>query len=221
MEESPMPVQRNRQSFSFEEKVALFFLVLAGLMGVFYGIRFINGHLTEPYRFVYEGETILSSFEEEEREEEALKERDTDGDTISDYDELYLYNTSPYLSDSDSDGFSDSTELESGNDPNCPVGEDCSQPDVLTDSTDDLIGGLGVDGDYSDAALQQLLDQFGDDGTKSQDEIYDDLASLTPNQIRDLLIQSGVDEALLSQYSDAELQQLYLDVVSDAQSSDE
>ncbi|MBI5465864.1 MAG: hypothetical protein HY974_01075, partial [Candidatus Kerfeldbacteria bacterium] len=34
----------------------------------------------------------------------ALQTKDTDGDGLSDYDELYIYRTSPYLPDTDSDG---------------------------------------------------------------------------------------------------------------------
>ncbi len=37
--------------------------------------------------------------------------KDTDGDGLSDYDELYTYGTSPYLVDSDSDGVSDYDEI--------------------------------------------------------------------------------------------------------------
>ena len=39
--------------------------------------------------------------------EDDLKNKDTDKDGLSDYDELNFYKTSPYLEDSDSDGFSD------------------------------------------------------------------------------------------------------------------
>lgn len=56
----------------------------------------------------------------------ALRNLDTDNDGLSDYDELYLYNTSPYLSDSDSDTFSDQQEIDKGDDPNCPAGQDCT-----------------------------------------------------------------------------------------------
>lgn len=55
-----------------------------------------------------------------------LKQKDTDQDGLSDYDELYAYHTSPYLKDSDSDGANDADELEKSNDPNCPEGKSCS-----------------------------------------------------------------------------------------------
>jgi Bacterial TSP3 repeat len=57
--------------------------------------------------------------------EEKSKSLDTDGDGLSDWDELNVYHTSPYLADSDSDGIPDGTEIKNGTDPNCPEGKDC------------------------------------------------------------------------------------------------
>ncbi|MFH1111794.1 MAG: hypothetical protein V1712_01850 [Patescibacteria group bacterium] len=54
-----------------------------------------------------------------------LKNKDTDLDGLSDYDELYIYKTSPYLKDTDSDGYTDDTEIKTGNNPNCPTGQTC------------------------------------------------------------------------------------------------
>lgn len=46
-----------------------------------------------------------------------LKELDTDGDGINDYDEMYYYNTNPYLSDTDGDGIPDGKEVALGMNP--------------------------------------------------------------------------------------------------------
>ena len=42
---------------------------------------------------------------------ELLKNIDTDNDGLSDYDELYVYNTDPYNPDTDGDGLSDYEEI--------------------------------------------------------------------------------------------------------------
>ncbi|MFA4937523.1 MAG: hypothetical protein WC575_04565 [Patescibacteria group bacterium] len=54
-----------------------------------------------------------------------LQNQDSDKDGLSDYDELYVYKTSPYLKDTDSDGYTDDTEIASGNNPTCPAGQTC------------------------------------------------------------------------------------------------
>src|SRR3989344_8466552 len=59
-----------------------------------------------------------------EQQEQEQRTKDTDGDTLRDYDEINLYGTSPYLTDSDSDGLTDTAEVQSGTDPNCPQGQD-------------------------------------------------------------------------------------------------
>ncbi len=67
-----------------------------------------------------------------------LKSRDTDNDSLNDWDELNLYKTSPYLADSDSDSFSDKEEIDSGNDPNCPKGQNCFLGSDIEQSSNDL-----------------------------------------------------------------------------------
>lgn len=53
---------------------------------------------------------------------DALQQEDTDADTLSDFDELYIYNTSPYLADTDSDGTDDRAEIAAGTSPTCAAG---------------------------------------------------------------------------------------------------
>jgi len=97
---------------------------------------------------------------------DSLKSKDTDGDGLSDYDELYFYNTSPYLKDSDSDGYSDKDEINSDNDPNCPAGADCSgvttrvNTNTNSNQNNNLNNSL-VSGQASAQALRQTLRDAG------------------------------------------------------------
>ncbi len=54
-----------------------------------------------------------------------LKNTDTDHDGLSDYDEINIYHTNPYLKDTDGDGISDGQEVKDGTNPNCPQGQKC------------------------------------------------------------------------------------------------
>lgn len=57
--------------------------------------------------------------------EEQLNARDSDGDGVSDYDELYTYGTNPLTPDSDGDGLTDVEELNThGTDPLNPDSDD-------------------------------------------------------------------------------------------------
>ncbi|MBI3963732.1 MAG: hypothetical protein HY341_01915 [Candidatus Kerfeldbacteria bacterium] len=78
----------------------------------------------------------------------ALREQDTDRDSLSDYDELYVHDTSPYLPDSDSDGTSDADEIRNSTDPNCPEGTECRAVRDTTPSTGNgtEVGALTIDG---------------------------------------------------------------------------
>lgn len=119
--------------------------------------------------------------------DEDLKKIDTDQDGISDYDELSIYGTSPYLADSDSDSFDDKTEIDSGNDPNCPKGQNCFTADVPA---------------TTGAASSDKTDLTA-------------LANATPDQIRKALVATGAFTAAdLANVSDADLLKIYQDALS-------
>lgn len=60
-----------------------------------------------------------------ERNQQLAANKDTDGDGLTDDDELRTFRTSPYLPDSDSDTVQDGEEVRRGTDPNCPPERDC------------------------------------------------------------------------------------------------
>lgn len=59
-------------------------------------------------------------------QDQLLKTKDTDSDSLSDYDELNIYRTSAYLNDTDSDGITDNLEIQQGADPLCAKGSTCT-----------------------------------------------------------------------------------------------
>jgi len=149
---------------------------------------------------------------------EALKNKDTDGDGLSDYDEIYIYHTSPYIKDSDSDGIPDGTEVKNGTDPNCPQGQDCGTPAPVNAPSSDTASGQGP----SDAAtLNDMMNAYtsgADGGTNAPALAPDTNTGTIPTadvtdaaQIRALLKEQGLTDDVLNSLDDQTLVQMYND----------
>ncbi len=162
---------------------------------------------------LYTGEEFLTSTDREARALEESKSKDTDGDGLVDYDELYVYRTSPYLTDSDSDGFSDQSEVFSGNNPNCPTGTDCSTgiadaEEVKTSSNvaAGLVSGLDVGGIMASGEIEFT----------NPEDVENFFKQATIDQIRAALIESGMDPAELAEIDDKTLEEFFYTVVDQA-----
>lgn len=88
---------------------------------------------------------------------------DTDGDEVADWEELNIYGTSPYLVDTDGDGFNDKQEIESKTNPNCPEGKECIGS-MTTDQVpvDNSRTATSTVPDVGQDQLQLLKQAFGD-----------------------------------------------------------
>lgn len=132
-----------------------------------------------------------------------LRERDTDGDGLNDWDELNRYGTSPYLKDSDGDSYSDKTEIDSKNDPNCPRGQNCR---------------VGAFTPPATTSPQSFFSELLPPAPEAQATPPPDLANMTPQQLRDLLLKTGeVTKEQLDQIDDAALMQMYRETLSQQQ----
>lgn len=129
----------------------------------------------------------------------ALKTKDTDGDGLSDYDELYVYKTSPYLTDTDSDGIPDNKEIQTGTDPNCPEGKTCDG------STQDLSN------TNTDVPVFNAAPPPGSVTPLSSTDIEAQLRQAVPvDKLRQLLVtQGGLTQAQVDQLDDATINQIY------------
>lgn len=195
---------RQRHELSSEQKVGFLLLMILGVGGLVLGFRSMRSSLYRPFEeqvMEYAGQDFLTSSEAEEKQKEEQKSIDTDGDTLSDYDELYVFKTSPYLPDTDSDGYSDEVEVFSSNDPNCPMGSDCTAISVEVAGDDEvdtaqMLEGVGVDGEQVESL-------------QTQEEIMAYFMSMTPDQIREMLLEAGVTQEEIDALSDEEIQSLF------------
>src|SRR3989338_6195270 len=113
-----------------KEKVEFILLGILALVFLILGFRSVKSRLKAP--FSLNQKNIIQNAD---LSLEALKTKDTDHDSLSDYDEQFLYNTSPYIADTDSDGSSDALEVASGADPNCPKNMLCRTEEFQTSSS--------------------------------------------------------------------------------------
>ncbi len=166
-------------------------LLFVGIAGAALGSWYMRDQVM--HAFQSDAAPFKTSEEIEQDRVATLKDKDTDADGISDYDESFVFKTSPYLDDSDSDGLGDKQELASGKNPNCPEGRDCG---VLVAGTGSATttAGSDVEAQY----IEQLLNP-------------------TPEQVRQFLRDAGVKEEEIQGIDDATLMQMYKASLLEAQ----
>lgn len=169
-----------------EQKAAFGLLIVLGISGLILGSVYFKNRVHLSLAVIKNVNRFALS---EDGSAMSLQAKDTDQDGLSDYDELYFYNTSPYIEDTDSDGELDKEEIDKGEDPNCPKGEIC--------------GG---------ALRQEIKTSFG--SIKPPDELeienpLDAIRDLDASQLRSLLRESGMTPDMLDQISDQELESMY------------
>jgi len=265
--------QGRENNWSGKKSLGLGVFVIVGIAIVGFGLWQFNYRIKAPFLGKATGLKNFKSLDQKEMEAMIEKQKkDTDNDGLTDFDEEYVYKTSAYLDDSDSDGFTDKMEIDSGNDPNCPAGQSCGVAIAVGDDSDSSSGEIVLpsadtflDGNATPEMVREALRQSGaseemlaslddqalmaaygevvketgsasavknlktetgdeadktvpvdtippEEGGATPSEV--DLASLTPAQIRELLLQSGMDEATLNSVDDETL----LDVLEEAMS---
>lgn len=174
------PEQKRR-----ERRVAWLFFGLGITALILGGFQFRN-NLKQP--FTSAGIARLQNqVQPQDTELLALQAKDADKDGLSDYEELYSYNTSPYIADSDSDGQTDKQEVDSNTDPNCPSGQTC-----------------GVVSTTNSAAANANTNTAPVSGS----------SSVTAAQLRQALLAAGVSQAEVDAVDDATLLANYQSVVA-------
>lgn len=212
-------LKQQGQELTKEQKVAFVLLVFLGLAGLVLGYFSFGANIRRPFDIQLAKsaaeEPYLTLTEREEQEKEEQKTRDTDSDGLTDYDELYVFRTSPYITDTDSDGFDDKTEVYAGNNPNCPEGKTCSgtsDTSGTSSAASDLLGSL------SDSPFARDLTQYD---FQSEADIQAFVKSITVDEIRTALANAGVSQEQLDTITDEQLQALFEQTLSSASESGE
>lgn len=200
-------LEKNEPSPSFfkslpkPQRAAFLFLSALSLGVLVLWVWQFNSRLTSPF-------SIPGSNKAEELNTEdfiaAISNMDSDGDGLTDNEEVNLYNTSPYLEDSDSDGISDREEIENGTNPNCAPGQQCNVQDVpaLTTTASNTAA-------VSTETAAVVVDSGNSDSLQAMMAGQADAA-----QLRALLLDSGADADMLQQLSDEELLKTYQEMLA-------
>jgi len=191
--------KRVRRALTVEQKVAFVLLVFLGFGGIILGFLSFGTNIRRPFDIQianYTGERFLSGSQKDAEEEKAQKGRDSDSDGINDYDELFVFKTSPYIADTDSDGIDDKTEIYGGTDPNCPKGKKCFN---TTDTS--VFEGNNI------KTTQSNFEPFGKEDKLLLEQL---VKSVDPMEIRQELLRRGLTSEDLVDVSDSDLQQLLI-----------
>jgi len=204
------------------QKHILLLVAVIGLATAALGILSLRKNIFTP--FMRTGPLMsFKSDEEIERERtEAQKRADTDKDGLNDYDELYVFRTSPFLEDSDSDGANDGVEVGQGADPNCPQGRICGyvRPDTsggaAGSAPSTAPGAAAGQPATAEAALGQLLfETFGDITQMTPEQITAKVRELPEDQLRDFLVKMGLPADQVKEADAASLRQLLEETFKD------
>lgn len=117
---------------------------------------------------------------------------DSDGDTLTDYEEINTYKTSPYLEDTDSDAINDNEEIAKSSNPNCPTGQTCNilESEVVPNNP-------------------VTTTEIGETPNPSLNEKISDPSQVTPDILRQVLLESGYDKETLDKISDEDILKSY------------
>lgn len=110
--------------------------------------------------------------------------KDTDKDGLSDYDEKYVYGTSPYLSDTDSDGVSDYEEILAGQAPLCAGG-------TCQENLNESVNSTSISTDLLDSGPSALI---------------------SLEELKSNLIEAGYPAEEVNKLSEADLNLIYAEV---------
>jgi len=188
-----------------KEKLGFIGLVILTVGVIYLGFNQVKNSINSPSAIFALKYTAVNSNTDnsQEKTNEELKKKDTDRDGLNDYEELYIYHSSPYLSDSDSDGSLDKEEVDSEGDPNCPKGQTC--------------GGIREISNPTAAGYATTTVELPPSFVPSSDQVL--LQSMFGNQpepkaLRDFLIKQGMDKKSLDSFSDEELINYYKEIIS-------
>jgi len=185
-----------KNKLSREQKVGFTLLLIFAIVAVGLGLVHIRNTMYQPFKL---GSGVPTDVSSDVNGVETLAYRDTDQDGLSDFEELYVYHTSPYLADTDSDGIPDGVEVKGNTNPICPQGKICTSQVVSSDSSGVTSGTLS----YKDLTFATDYD-FTQEARTAQQAFFSQLQN-DPAAVRKLLVSQGMTAEEVNAVSDADI----------------
>jgi hypothetical protein len=191
------------RQFSREQQVSVVVIFVCGFLAFGLSVYRLRLNVTAPFlvdkREIGNAKDIIGPTPAEE--EAAQKRIDTDGDTLSDWDEVHVFQTNPNLRDTCGDGMPDSVRLAIGRGAGCSVGNEIRIEEGVNVQATAPLTIPGISNGFASTSLSApVVSQ--DIGTTETALPRD------PALIRQAL-QNKVDQAKLDALSDNELLSLY------------
>ena len=181
-----MPAGKLVAGLSREQKTGFVLLSVFAILAVSLGILQIRNTMYKPFALSNKVPPLANSIVNDIN---TLRYRDTDKDSLNDFDELYVYGTSPYLADTDSDGAKDNDEIKKGTSPLCSA------------STNMCVGASSG----TAIASNSTNTMFGTITAPTNTPVDLEKALQDPKKVREMLIAAGMDKTLLDKISDTDL----------------
>ncbi|KPJ86086.1 hypothetical protein AMJ57_00325 [Parcubacteria bacterium SG8_24] len=215
-------------AYKRHQGIVLAVVLLIGAVTLVFAFLRVKRNIYEPLE--RDPSYVFKTLDEQEAERlAALRAADTDQDGLNDYDELYIFRTSPFLEDSDSDTIPDGIEVAQGQDPNCPRGKTCRQTGSSQPATG-CVGALCSVGTSSASipsdtgSLAQahpifaaIETYFGDLETLTPDSMVERLEEMPSDELRSFLITLGFPKQELDKASDEVLRAMLRETLVELQ----
>ncbi len=197
--------------FSKNRRVGVIALIILAIVVIVFWILQAKSNIYSP--FTFQGERPAESVQSGNGtcrgpnclSDEELRVSDTDNDGLTDWEELNLYLTSPYLEDTDSDGLWDKIEVDQKSNPNCPQGQDCNGETISEGDMDEVLERVKIEVGLLDGQVEEEV---------LRDALIGDLDVLA---LKELLIESGLDIKIIETFSDEQLLQIYNNTLEDTE----
>lgn len=206
--------------FNKHHKTAFILLGCAAILVVILWVVQLRKNIVNPLYGGVDPNALKTQTAVTTNTDDQLRAKDTDGDGLSDWDELNIYKTSPYLPDSDSDGVADREEILKGADPNCPTGQTCSTattedttPSLTNPAFSNILNG-GTTTTVTPQVSPQTTTNSSGLTTDEKNALKQILGTTQdPATLRQFLIQAGGDKNYINSISDADLQKVINEIL--------